>query len=321
MSTNRTPQADYGADMSTKRLAVIGGGRMGHAIAQIFAARGWSVSVVEPDDAVRLAVPERLRQICLLRGHNPAIADHIDLHSGIEDAVTDVDLVIEAIPEVPELKQDLFARLEAMCSRWTILATNTSVIPVSVVGQRLVHGDRLIGTHFWNPPYAVRLVEVVQSTRTSAAVVDRVMGWMGAVGQRPVHVRKDTPGFIGNRLQHALKREAIAVVEEGICDAETVDYVVRNSFGARLGIIGPLEQSDLVGVNLTLEIHRILLPHLDTSTGPQNLLVDLIKKGHLGAATGQGFRRWSDAEREELQHRLDNALRAAARDDGPTDTD
>src|SRR5471030_2635327 len=131
---------------------------------------------------------------------------------------------------------------------------------------------------------------------------------MAAIGQQPVHVRKDIPGFIGNRLQHALKREAIALVQAGVCDAETIDLVVKSSFGARLGIMGPLEQSDLVGLELTLAIHEVILPDLDVSRSPQRLLVDLVAAGDTGATAGRGFRAWDADARAELQQRLDREL-------------
>jgi len=289
-------------------VGVIGGGRMGAAIAQIFGGAGHDVVVVEPNETIRAGLPARVAEICRARGMAEDAVARVSARVTIDDALAACAMVIEAAPEKLELKQEIFERLDEVCGAQTILATNTSVIPVADIGARARRRERVVGTHFWNPPYAVRLVEVVQAAATSAEVAARTMALMKSVGQMPVHVRRDVPGFIGNRLQHALKREAIALVENGVCDAETVDFVIRNSFGARLGIMGTLEQSDLVGLDLTLDIHKVILRDLDRSTEPQKLLVDLVATGRTGASVGRGFRKWSDAERDELRGRLDKAL-------------
>lgn len=292
----------------TRQVGVIGGGRMGAAIAQIFAGAGCDVLLVEPSEAVRGAIPQRLADIAKARGQDDGVARRVRVLPEITGELAACDFVTEAAPEKLELKQEIFARLDAICPAETILATNTSVIPVKAIGERARHRARVVGTHYWNPPYAVRLVEVVQAEATSADVIERTMAAMREIGQLPVHVKRDVPGFIGNRLQHALKREAIALVESGVADAETVDFVIRNSFGARLGIMGTLEQSDLVGLNLTLDIHKVILADLDCSKEPQKLLVDLVAAGKTGASVGEGFRSWSPEAKAGLQSRLDKAL-------------
>src|SRR3990170_2407934 len=294
-------------------IGVIGAGRMGGAIAQIFAAHGCGVVAVEPHEAVRETLLGRLDDICRRRGQ-PAIArDRIILGETLSRELARCDLVIEAAPERLALKQEIFARLDELCAPRTILATNTSVIRVTQVGARAKRRERVLGTHFWNPPYAVRLVEVVQTAFTSPDAVARTISLLAEVGQIPVHVMKDVLGFIGNRLQHALKREAIALVQAGVCDAETVDLVVTKSFGARLGVMGPLEQSDLVGLDLTLDIHSVILRDLDRSVEPQRLLVEKVAAGKLGARVGEGFRKWTPEERAELESRLDRALLSTAK--------
>ncbi len=289
-------------------VGVVGGGRMGAAIAQIFAGEGYAVRLVEPMEAVRAGVVARIADICRARGHSADVASRITVLPEIDASLARCAIVIEAAPEKLPLKQAIFERLGALCGASTILATNTSVIPVTQIGAHAAHPQRVVGTHFWNPPYAVRLVEVVQTAATSEAVIECTMALLARVGQLPVHVKRDVPGFIGNRLQHALKREAIALVESGVCDAATLDFVVRNSFGARLGVMGPLEQSDLVGLNLTLDIQNVILQDLDNSTAPQKLLVDLVAAGKTGATAGEGFRAYTGEQRAELQTRLDRAL-------------
>jgi len=161
-----------------------------------------------------------------------------------------------------------------------------------------------MGAHFWNPPYLVPLVEVVEATETQREASDRMMALLARVGQEPVRVKKDIPGFIGNRLQHALKREAIALVANGVCDAETVDRVIKLGFGARLGVIGTLEQSDMVGLNLTLDIHRNVMFDLDVTPEPHALLEKLVAEGHLGMKTGKGFYDWTDERAAAVRQRL-----------------
>ena len=287
---------------------VVGGGRMGVAIAQILASSGVRSVVVEPNAGIRAAGPDRLRAIFQARGQAEEGADLVEFVAEIEESRLEFGIVIEAAPESPELKRKIFQKLDQLLPADTILATNTSVIPIARITPGVVHKDRVVGAHFWNPPYAVRLVEVVQAADTSDSTVAQTMAFLAALGQEPVHVRKDIPGFIGNRLQHALKREAIALVQAGVADAETVDFVVRRSFGARLGIMGPLEQSDLVGLNLTLAIHEVVLPDLDVSNAPQRLLVDLVAQGYTGAGVGRGFRSWTPEQKAELQQRLDREL-------------
>jgi 3-hydroxybutyryl-CoA dehydrogenase len=192
-----------------------------------------------------------------------------------------------------------------------ILATNTSVISVGEIGSAAHHRERVVGTHWWNPPYLVPLVEVVQSAFTSAATIERTMRLLRAVGKRPVHVKKDIPGFVGNRMQHALWREAIALVDAGVADAEVVDEIVKHGLGLRLAALGPIENADLVGLDLTLAIHEYLLPHIDSQPVPARLLRLLVQRGDLGMKTGRGFRAWSEREAESVRERLfDHLVRA-----------
>jgi 3-hydroxybutyryl-CoA dehydrogenase len=307
------------ASLPDKRwVGVIGAGRMGGAIAQIFAAKGYGVVVVETQANIRETIFTRLDGICRKRGQPVIASNQIILAEELSPVLARCELVIEAAPEKLEIKQKIFSQLDALCGPETILATNTSVIPVTEVGAQAKRRGRILGTHFWNPPYAVRLVEVVQTKFTSPDVVARTIAFLDEVGQIPVHVMKDVPGFIGNRLQHALKREAIALVQDGVCDAETVDLVVKKSFGARLGIMGPLEQSDLVGLDLTLDIHSVVLSVLDRSVEPQRLLVEKVAAGKLGARVGEGFRKWTPEQRAELESRLDRALLSTGEQIAPT---
>lgn len=294
--------------MSKEKIGVIGAGLMGHGIAYRFAAAGHEVGIFEPAAELRATLPKRLHAIADLLGDNPACLTNISVHDQLAFAVKDASLVVEAAPEKLALKQKLFADLESIVAPDTILASNSSAIPSTEIGRNLTHRERVAGTHFWNPPHLVPLVEVIQTEQTSDAVVARTMDMLRGVGMKPVHVRKDIPGFIGNRLQHALKREAIALVADGVCDAETIDDVVKSGFGARMAVLGPMEQSDLVGLNLTLDIHEALIQHLDRTAGPHPYLRSKVAQGKLGMKTGEGFRRWTPQQADDVRRRLSQFL-------------
>ena len=285
-------------------IGVIGGGLMGHGIAYLLAGPGHRVGVYEPSAEVRASIPERLRAIVELLDDVPAILERIDVHGDLADAVRSAQFVFEAAPEKLQLKQRIFADLEALVGPDTILASNSSAIPSTEIGRHLKHRERVVGTHFWNPPHLVPLVEVIQTEWTSDEVVRRTMELLASAGQQPVHVRRDIPGFIGNRLQHALKREAIALVAAGVCDAETIDTVVKSGFGARMAVLGPMEQSDLVGLDLTLDISEVLVADLDRTPGAHPYVREKVEAGKLGMKTGEGFRRWTPEQANEVRERL-----------------
>ena len=297
--------------MRAEKIAVIGGGLMGAGIAQVFAAAGHAVALYEPSAAVRARLPDRLAASLSGAGADAAIAARIAITADLAAAAADACYITEAVPERLELKQAVFADLEAHASRDATLASNTSVIPISHIAQKLRTPQRVVGTHWWNPAHLIPLVEVVQAEHTSQATVDAAMAMLRAIGKHPAHIRKDTPGFVANRLQHALWREAIAMVAEGICDAETLDQCVKTSFGLRLAVLGPLENADLVGLDLTLDIHRTIMPALDRHDRPHALLEQLVSTGHTGVATHAGFRSWTDAQIAAIRERLVRHLLAA----------
>jgi 3-hydroxybutyryl-CoA dehydrogenase len=290
--------------VAVERVAVVGAGLMGHGIAQVFAEAGRRVAVWDPDPTARASVAERVAANLRAIGRGQDAVERIEVKGSLEEAVSDAEVVIEAAPEDLPLKRELFERLDRLAPAEAMLATNTSVMSVGEIGALAARRERVLGTHWWNPPYLIPLVEVVQAEATGERVVRGMLELLAEVGKTPVHVRRDVPGFVGNRLQHALWREAIAIVAAGICDAETVDTVIKGSFGRRLAVLGPLENADLVGLDLTLAIHEYLLPHLDRTPGPAQLLRDRVAAGQLGMRTGQGFRSWSPGEPDAVRARL-----------------
>ncbi|MCC6888788.1 MAG: NAD(P)-binding domain-containing protein [Hyphomicrobiales bacterium] len=299
--------------MTTFTIGVVGAGLMGHGIAYLLAAAGHRVRIYDPSSEWRASLAQRLEAARALLDGDPALLTRISAYAQMAPAMQDAAFVFEAAPEKLALKQQIFAELESVTAPSTILASNSSAIPTTQIGAHLKHRDRVIGTHFWNPPHLVPLVEVIQNKATAEATVRATIALLRDAGREPVHVKKDIPGFVGNRLQHALKREAIALVAAGVCDAETVDTVVKSGFGARMAVLGPMEQSDLVGLDLTLDIQNVLLADLDNATEPTQFLRDKVAAGKLGMRTGEGFRKWTKESAEAVRERLRSYLAAQAK--------
>jgi 3-hydroxybutyryl-CoA dehydrogenase len=290
--------------MSTQTIGVVGAGLMGHGIGYLLAAAGHTVRIYDPSEEWRSSLPQRLETARALLDGDAGLIRRISAHEQIAPAMDGVSFVFEAAPEKLPLKQQIFAELEGVTAATTILASNSSAIPSTKIGAKLKHRERVVGTHFWNPPHLVPLVEVIQNDATSDETVRKTIDLLRDAGRTPVHVKKDIPGFVGNRLQHALKREAIALVAAGVCDAETIDTVVKSGFGARMAVLGPMEQSDLVGLDLTLDIQNVLLADLDRSTEPTQFLKDKVAAGKLGMRSGEGFRTWTKESADAVRARL-----------------
>lgn len=294
------------------QVTIIGAGLMGCGIAQVFASKGLSVTLYDPYENARNAARERIANNLISVGQNPAIAETVQISSQLSDSMVSADVVIEAVPEKLALKRDIFEQCLIWCKPTCILASNTSVIPIKDVAYGMQFNGRIIGTHWWNPPYLVPLVEVVESEQTSPKTVEETMALLKYVGKQPAHIKKDLPGFVGNRLQHALWREAIALVNDGVCSAETLDMVVKNSFGMRLPVLGPLENADLVGLDLTLNIHDVILPNLNNNVEPSAVLREKVDKNQLGMKTGNGFKNWEGGKDNALRNKLAAHLVAVA---------
>jgi 3-hydroxybutyryl-CoA dehydrogenase len=301
--------------MSKAKIAVLGAGLMGHGIAQVFALAGHDVTITDAVaaslDTVKSRISANLRDL----GDDAAAVERVRPCTGLAECVREADYVVEAVSEDLALKQELFSEVERHVRGDTILASNTSVIPITKIMESLRERSRALGTHWWNPPFLVPLVEVIGTQWTSPEVITWTMALHAAAGKKPALVKKDVPGFIGNRLQHALWREAISLVERGICDAETVDTVIKACFGRRLAVLGPLENADLVGTDLTLAIHQTVLTDIDSRPGPSPYLERLVAEGKLGFKSGEGFRKWSAAEQAALRATVVQHLKKARAED------
>lgn len=287
-----------------ERIAIVGAGLMGHGLAVVFANAGHDVAVHDPVEAALDSVKTRIEATLAAMAMDAAAIDRVATFSTLAAAVRDADIVIEAALEKLPLKQEIFVDIERHAPADALLASNTSVIPIGEIGARVASKHRLLGTHWWNPPYLVPLVEVIQAEGTAPETITRMMALLTRLGKTAVHVKRDVTGFVGNRLQHALWREAIALVADGVCDAETIDLVVKSSFGRRLAVLGPMEHADLVGTDLTLDIQGVVLQHLDRSVEPNPYLRQLVEDGKLGFKTGTGFKSWTEERKSALRATL-----------------
>jgi 3-hydroxybutyryl-CoA dehydrogenase len=297
-------------DPEKARIAVIGAGLMGHGIAQVFALAGHQVTITDAVTASLDAVKSRIAANLYDLGEDQSAVERVRPCADLAAAVRDADYVVEAVSEDLALKQKLFGEIERHVRADTILASNTSVIPITAIMHMLSKRERALGTHWWNPPFLIPLVEVIETQWTAPQAVAWTMKLHETAGKKPAHVKKDVPGFIGNRLQHALWREAISLVENGVCDAETVDAVVKSSFGLRLPVLGPLENADLIGTDLTLAIHSSVLKEIESRPGASPYLQKLVADGKLGFKSGEGFRKWSPDEQAALRAKLVQHLKA-----------
>jgi 3-hydroxybutyryl-CoA dehydrogenase len=298
-------------------IAVLGTGTMGPGIAIQFARAGFHVTLWGRNETSRengsrnlqRCLDELQEEEILDEEEARRIRDHTFLTADLEEATADAQLLVEAIPEILEMKQELFAGLEGICSRETIFASTTSTLLPTPLSEKLEYKDRLIVTHFWNPAYLAPLVEVCGSGKTSQAVTETTMALLKKTGNQPVLMRKEIPGFLGNRIMHAMNREALNLINEGVCDPEDIDLVVNMSFGPRFANLGPMEYLDAVGLDLVKNIQGYLYGDLDDSSGVMPLIDRLVREGNLGMKTGKGLFDWSMKEDRIRENRDKDFIR------------
>ena len=297
--------------MEIKNVLIAGGGMMGKNIAFVFSSNpAYDITVYDlfPTD-VYAGIRKNTEPLGLSEEELSERLSRISFTTDLDsELIKKADLVIEAVFEDMKVKRETFAKLEERCRPDTIFCTNTSVMSPSEISAELKYRERFVGTHFWNPGHLIPLVEVVKSDATSDETANTVMEVLAAVGKEPVLCKKDVPGFIANRMQHALWREAISIVENGIADAATVDKAVKYSFGLRLPQLGPIENADMVGLDLTYNIHDYILQHLEDSHKPSPLLTKLREEGKLGFKSGEGFQSWTPEQIAESNAALNEYL-------------
>jgi 3-hydroxybutyryl-CoA dehydrogenase len=303
--------------MSTRQVGVIGGGLMGTGIAVQFALAGHEVKLLEESPERRRAIPgvidgimQELRLAGVLRSEDASAASSLIQLADVLPAFAATPLVIEAIPEILEAKRALYRQLEAVIPAEAVVASNTSGFMPDDLSAGMARPERFLITHFWNPPHAIPLVEIVPGGKTNPRIVQDVFALLRTIGSEPVILQKAVPGFIGNRIQFAVLREALNLVEAGVADPATIDTVVKASLGKRYGIVGPFEAADLGGLETFLRVATHLLPALATDARGLEVLRAHLDRGETGAAAGAGFYRWTPERREAVrQQRIAHQLK------------
>ena len=292
-------------------VVIIGGGIMGGDIATVFAARGWQVDVMSPSQKTRDALAARIAAGLKKVNAHASCANHVVSYAQLEAIAWDkIDLVIEAVTEDLPLKQKLFAQLEKLVRADTPITTNTSNFQIGAVTHGLKTAARMAGLHFFMPAHLVPLVEVVSADTTDAAVATRLEKIMTAVGKAPIRVNKDVPGFVGNRLQQALMREAMWMIHDGVTTAEGIDTAVRFGFGFRFVACGPFLQKEMSGWDTNFAVATSLYPLLHNETTPPPFFKAMVERGHVGMKAKHGFWPWTDESIAQEKARIEKALQA-----------
>ena len=287
---------------------VVGAGTMGADVAIVLARGGCRVTVVDPGEATRARLQPHVLQALATLGLARR-ADAVTAVSALAEAAwDDVALVVECIPEILAMKQALFAQLVKLAPAGAVLASNSSSFPISAIAQGLQSRQRMVGLHFFMPAHLVPLVEVVRGPDSDPELADSLCAFMRGCGSVPVLVRKDKPGFLANRLQHALAREAFAMIDEGMATAEDVDAAVRFGFGFRFLAAGPVLQRDHAGLDVHCAAAATMYPSLSNALEPARALQDRVSAGHLGMKAGAGFYDWPESRRLAERARYDRLL-------------
>jgi 3-hydroxybutyryl-CoA dehydrogenase len=294
-----------------QQVVIVGGGIMGGDIATAFAAKNWQVHVMSPSQKTRDALGPRVTAGLKKINADADCANNVRTHARLEDITWNtIDLVIEAVTEDLPLKQKLFAQLETLVRAGTPLTTNTSNFQIGAVGKGLKTASRVAGLHFFMPAHLVPLVEVVSADSTDPAVAARLEQIMKDIGKAPIRVSKDVPGFVGNRLQLALMREAMWMIHDGVTTAEGIDTAVRYGFGFRFVACGPFRQKEMSGWDTHYAVSTALYPQLHNETAPPPFFKEMVERGHVGMKAKHGFWSWTDESVAQEKARIEKALQA-----------
>lgn len=306
-----------------QHVVVIGAGQMGPGIAHSCAQAGYSVTVIaRSQQSIERAQQKVRSNLTAMLPYGLIASDELEpvvariryRTDGLASAA-EADIVVEGITEDLPTKQKLFAELETLCRDDAILMSTTSGLRCTDIAAHMTRPQRAIVGHYWNPPHLLPLVEVAPGETTAQWVTDAVFAFLRSTGHAPVLTHKEVVGFVANRLQHALWREAFALVEQGIATPDEVDEALKTSFGARTPVLGIFEHADLVGLDLVHYLHTYMLADLDAQRGPNPVLSEHVKRGELGVKTGKGFYDWSIKSAADVLKARDTELleRAAKR--------
>ncbi|WP_460272847.1 3-hydroxyacyl-CoA dehydrogenase NAD-binding domain-containing protein [Celeribacter sp. ULVN23_4] len=278
-----------------KRVAIIGAGIMGVRICRHFAQHGIPVSLIDPSSEALQKAQEILKDI----SPTPLLAQGLQ---NLPEDWRSAEIVFEVVPESLALKRRVLADIEAFFDVSTVITSNTSGLRTSELTAGMAHPERFLIAHFFNPADVIPAVEIVPGAETTESALQQVIRLLQDTGKKPARLQADIPGFIANRLQHALLRECFYLMEAGVADAETIDLITRYSLGVRLALIGPLLQRDLNGLDTHLNIAGYLYPNLDARQTPSETLSDKVASGDLGRKSGQGFYNWDSEQNARMEH-------------------
>lgn len=302
--------------MVSSIAAVIGAGTMGHGIAQVFAQHGWAVTLVDKDERIlKMAMSRIALNLRTLVEYGVIESDAIDgvlsritatVHLG--RAVKKAEYVTEAVTEDIDLKKQIFRLLDENTAEETVLASNTSGLGIDMIASSTSRPERVIGTNWWNPPHITPLVEIMVGRETSRETIERTRNVLEEVGKKPITLLNAIPGFIGNRLQIALLREALSLVDKGFVSVEDIDRAVKYGPGFRWAAYGPLEVADFGGLDVFRTLAQDLYPSLEASTEVKGMLDELPTKGHTGIKSGRGFHDYRNRNIPSLLNERDRKL-------------
>ena len=282
---------------------------MGVGIIAMFLGHGWKVDVVSRSAGTRDGLPAACARALTAMG-KPIDTSALVTYATLPEASwPTIDLVVETVTEDLASKQKLFAEMETLAKPDAALTSNSSSFPISQIGKGLKTQHRMMGLHFFMPAHLIPLVEVVRSVHTEPAQAERVGAIMSSLGKRPVQVKKDVIGFLGNRIQGALMREALWLIEQGVASPEDVDATVRLSFGFRYAAAGPIVQKEHSGWDTTCAVAKIIWPDLSNAKGPPPILQRNVDEGRIGFKTKRGFFEWNDESIAKERARYERALR------------
>ncbi len=298
------------------KISIIGAGTMGHSIALTAAWRNLSARVHAMDEqeierateSIRVKVDTLVQNGLMQEDEGNQLLRNIHFTTSLVDCIKGADFIIEAVPENPQIKKELYQLLEEVIPPEVPIASNTSGIPTALLFSEMLYPERFIITHFWNPAHLIPLVEVVPGRETSEKTVEQTMAMLERLGKKAILVKKEVPGFIGNRLQFALLREAEHLLDEGVASKEDIDLAVTHSIGRRLPITGPLMSADLTGLDVAHAISDYLYEELCNGTKPGATIARLVDNQQLGAKSGQGFYPWSEGETNAISKQREQLL-------------
>jgi len=297
------------------KVGIVGAGFMGSSIACEFARHGYTVLLFDTNTEMfeksRTSVRENLQVLekggVITEAHVAQALGRLEYHADLEVLAKHCFLVIEAVFEDLAVKRGVFEKLDAHAPPHAILASNTSSLSISAISEACKDRKRVLAVHFLHPAHLIPLVEITPTPNTAPEVVEKTKEVLKSIGKSPVLLKKEVPGYLAARLQAALFREALYLVEQGVVSVEDADRACKDGFGRRLNQVGPLEVADMAGMDIYAKTHNVMFPHLSNATSCP-YLDNMVAEGKLGAKSGEGFYKWDGGKLDEVKGRRDNEL-------------